>query len=274
MSAIPQNNDKPPIIVKQVKKARCPHHGGAWKVAYADFVTAMMAFFLLMWILEVTTPEQKSGLAAYFQSAGIAQDVSSSIIDLNTGGDSLPQQIFPETIPQSLSELESEPAPFDVLMSQLQEDIRSDPMLSPYQDQLLIDITEQGLRIQLVDRDNRPLFALGNADLHSYARQLLEQLAIRLSAFNYRLSIAGHTDAMPYNGSNKGYGNWELSSDRANAARRQMVAAGFPARLIARVEGLADTQPLDPVTAFSPVNRRISVLLLNQASEHALDSSN
>ena len=276
-----------PIIVKRIKKGGHGHHGGAWKIAYADFVTAMMAFFLLMWLLGSTTKGDMEGIAEFFKTplkvamqGGTGAGDSSSI--LQGGGQDLTRRNGQvkkgETPPDRKSyDLKAAKAALEAAeaqrLAQLKQKIEStidaNPQLKKYKNQLLLDITQEGLRIQIVDEKNRPMFESAKAELQPYTRDILDVLALVLNDVPNKLSLSGHTDSTPYM-TESGYSNWELSADRANASRREMVRGGLAENKILRVVGLAGVNHLDRKDPFSPVNRRISILVMNKRTEDAL----
>ena len=256
----------PPIIVKRVKKAAHAAHGGVWKIAYADFVTAMMAFFLLMWVLGSTTSGDLAGISAYFQNplrvavaGGSGSGDATRII--KGGGDNIFKQAGQEAkadanTPQSKISREeevseqfnrSEAAKLDQLKQDLEKQISSDPALDKFKSQIFMDITSDGLRIQIVDEKNRPMFDSGSADMAPQTRQLLTLIGKVLSGLNNRLRIEGHTDSRQFGGGPAGYGNWELSSERANAARRAIVGGGLQESRVAQVAGFADSARLNQI---------------------------
>lgn len=265
------------------------HHGGAWKIAYADFVTAMMAFFLLMWLLGSTSKYDKQGIEDYFNTPlsvmlGTKDGSGASRPNVVQGGgrdltntkpgDGAQQQ--PEPAAARAASV-AVPAPADAeklkqLKAKLSALIEQSPALRAFKDQIRISITNEGLRIEIVDSQNRPMFASGSAKPESYATAILMQIGAALNDVDNRISIAGHTDAVPYSGGTAGYSNWDLSSDRANAARRALVAGGMREDKLLQVRGLADVLPLDRNVADEPTNRRISILVLNHAAEQAFFS--
>jgi chemotaxis protein MotB len=273
---------KQPIVVKKIKKGGHGHHGGAWKVAYADFVTAMMAFFLLMWLLGSTTQEERTAISEYFQNPSAIQGpggASTSMIKLGGAlevprGEKEPlRDAASETAkptPEEIAEIIEDQARLDELMQKLKEQIEANPTLKDFKDQLLLDITSEGLRIQIVDRENRPMFDLGGTRLKPYTREILRELTRTINEVPNHVSLTGHTDATPYSRERQDYSNWELSADRANAARREMVVAGMPEKKFGRVVGLADSVMFDKENRFNPVNRRISIVVLNKATERAI----
>jgi chemotaxis protein MotB len=296
-----------PIYVKRVKKVAGGHHGGAWKVAYADFVTAMMAFFLVMWLVTAVSKEQRAAIFDYFKNPSMEPGksvkpapgqmgpggASSSPINLGGGLDA------PKTSLQKTDKIGatvmSEPAKpielqteeeraaaeaakqaelqrlvekkqLDALMQDLEEAVSKSQALQPFKDQLLLDITPEGLRIQIVDAQNRPMFDLGSSRLKPYTRDILREVASYLRTVPNRLSITGHTDASPYAGLT-GFTNWDLSTDRANSARRALEAAGLATERISRVVGLASSVLFDKQNPRSAVNRRISIVVMTRAAE-------
>ena len=272
-----------PIIVKRVKKGgHGGHHGGAWKIAYADFVTAMMAFFLLLWLLGSTTEADLKGISDHFQAplrvgmqGGSGAGDATSIIqgggtDLTriTGqqnrGSPTPNNSRPTE--QELREMQEqlEQIRLEALRDNLESLISVSTTLQPYRDQIKMDFTEEGLRIQIVDDQNRPMFATGSATLQSYSSTILRELSGPLNDVGNLISITGHTDSTPFQGGLAGYSNWELSTDRANAARRELVAAGSRPDKVLRVVGVADSIPFTAENPADPTNRRISIVVLNQ----------
>jgi len=261
-----------PIIVKRVKKRAAAHHGGSWKVAFADFATAMMAFFLVLWLTTNATPEQKLAVEGYFKDpVGYTEGGSQNPVDLGgsaavleaSGEDQVGSTIsVDDQSIESLSE-QLEQRQMEELFQDLREQIESSETLSEFRDQLLIDITDEGLRIQIVDRSQRPMFDSGSAQLKPYSQDILFELAKPLGSVRNKLSITGHTDATPFSG-RPGYTNWELSADRANAARRALVTGGVRPEQISRVVGLSDSVLFDKEDPTAPVNRRISIIVLNK----------
>jgi chemotaxis protein MotB len=273
-----------PIIVKRIKKISGGAHGGAWKIAYADFVTAMMAFFLLMWLLGSTAKGDLAGIAEYFKtplkvamSGGSGSGDSSSVIqgggtDLTRSngqvkkGESKPQKKTYD-LKSARAVLEREEGiRLQALKAKIEATIEANPALKKYKNQLLLDITTEGLRIQIVDEQNRPMFALAKADLQPYTRDILHAIGTVLNDVPNRIGLSGHTDSTPYF-SDAGYSNWELSADRANASRRELIMGGMDEGKILRVVGLASAAHLDRKNPFNPINRRISIIVMNQKTE-------
>jgi chemotaxis protein MotB len=266
---------KQPIVVKKIKKAGGGHHGGAWKVAYADFVTAMMAFFLLMWLLGSTGAEDRKSISDVFKNPSAVQGpggASTSMIKLG-GAMEVPRgegEPMRKPTPEELSQDMQEAAKLDELMQRLKKQIEETPTLAEFKDQLLLDITSEGLRIQIVDKKGRPMFDLGSAVLKEYTAEILHELARTIAEVPNHLSVTGHTDATPFGGARPDYTNWELSADRANAARRALSYGGLKRDKFGRVVGLASSVPFDKENPTAPVNRRISIVVLNRATERAI----
>src|SRR5471030_2911894 len=283
----------PTVVVRRKKKSgHGGHHGGAWKIAYADFVTAMMAFFLLMWLLGSTSKYDKQGIEDYFNTPlstvfggkdgsgaartsvieGGGRDLSSSRPGEATKSQTQP---LPKTTERAAATATAAAAAKDdaqrlqQLKQKLSALIERTPALAAYKDQIRIDITSEGLRIEIVDSLKRPMFPSGSAKLESYVVTILSQIGASLNDVDNRVSLAGHTDAVPYSGGETGYSNWELSSERANAARRALVAGGMNERKVLQVRGLADALPLNKDVTDEPTNRRISILVMNKAAEEA-----
>jgi len=276
-------NNTQPIIVKRVKKVAGGHHGGAWKIAFADFATAMMAFFLVMWLMSSATPEQKKLISGYFQDPiGFTESASPHVIDL--GGTPTPspdRTLNPELEPaQSEAQIDAQQAEafaeqiererLELLLQELQNKVDENPELQKFKDQILFEITQDGLRIQIMDAENRPMFALGSAQLQPYFEDILLALVETIAAVPNKISISGHTDAKPFSGRGD-FGNWELSASRANAARRTLVYGGYPEEQIARVVGYASSALFDRKDPFNPVNRRIDILVLTKKAQRSIE---
>jgi chemotaxis protein MotB len=277
-----------PIIVRRKKVLAAASHGGAWKIAYADFVTAMMAFFLLMWLLGSTTKGELDGIAEYFKNPmrvslqggstsgdsssmirGGGKDVSRRDGQLNRGAIPEPRRHVDLKTAQAVVE-QDELARLTDLKAKIEAVIEASPTLQLYRRQLLIDIISEGLRIQIVDEQNRPMFELGRAALLPHTRDILHEIGRVLNGVPNRISLSGHTDASPYYGGERGYSNWELSADRANASRRELVAGGMQESKVVRVVGLSSAVLFDREDAYNPINRRISVIVMNKQAEEAI----
>jgi chemotaxis protein MotB len=275
-----------PIVIKRIKKSGAASHGGAWKIAYADFVTAMMAFFLLMWLLGSTTKAQMEGIAEYFKTplkvaltGGSGAGDATSII--KGGGTDLTRkagQVMKSedekkksviSLDKSKSE-KVEKAKLEEMKAKLDKLIEQNPLLKQFKNQLKIDITDEGLRIQIIDDKNRPMFDSGGAVMKPYTRDILHAIGKTLNELPNRISLSGHTDSIQYTTGERGYSNWELSADRANASRRELVAGGLEDGKIMRVVGLGSAVPYDKEHPDDPVNRRISIIVMNKRAEEAI----
>ena len=253
-----------PIIIKRVKKGGHNKHGGAWKIAYADFVTAMMAFFLLMWLLGSTTEGDKKGIADFFNAplkvallGGSGAGDSSHVV--RGGGQDLSRttgQVKEGDVPSkrkllNIKSLEAEQkraemARLEALKKKVEDALAASPKLAAMKSQIRLDMTRDGLRIQIVDEQSRPMFDSGSAVVKPYMRELLREIGHVLSDVPNRITLEGHTDAQPFSGGERGYSNWELSSDRANASRREIVAGGLPEDRMLLVQGLASSNLFVP----------------------------
>ena len=275
-----------PIIIKRVKKGGHAAHGGAWKIAYADFVTAMMAFFLLMWLLGSTTEGDKKGLQDYFQSplkisllgGGTGAGDASSVI--KGGGTDLTRQegqvkkgdIEADRKLYNLqalkvAQMKAERERLELLRDRVKDVIDASQQLSALKSQIRLDMTRDGLRIQIVDDQNRPMFDSGSDQVKPYMRAVLQAIGSVMSEVPNRLTLEGHTDAKPFSGGLAGYSNWELSSARANASRRELVAGGLKDERVLRVQGLAASVLYDKQDPFNPMNRRISIIVMTREAE-------
>ncbi len=264
-----------PIVIKRIFKVD-GHHGGSWKVAFADFATAMMAFFLLMWIMGQTTEEQKGAISEFFNNPSAVPGTSSIPPAAASFGDGGPSNAMidlggsmelPRADNAELDAAETNRAMLKDLRQELMQAMEEQSGLADYTDHILIDISPEGLRIQIVDQERLSMFPLGSASLEPFARHLIGQLAGILGKDDLLISISGHTDSLPL--VRAGYSNWELSTDRANAARRALVEAGLDEARLGRVVGLGSTVPLLDEDPAHAVNRRISILVMNQ---EAIDS--
>ena len=288
-----------PILIKKVKKGHGhAHHGGAWKVAYADFVTAMMAFFLLMWLLGSTANGDLKGIAEFFQnplkvgmSGGSGAGDATSI--LNGGGKDLTsssgqvkdgdveskkrgatvreaktEQLKTEQLRKEFERREK--ATLNELKQSIERLIEGNTMLRQFKNQLLMDVTTEGLRIQIIDEQNRPMFDTSSAELKPYSKVILREIGRALNAVPNKVSFSGHTDAAQFVGGEKGFSNWELSANRANASRREMIAGGMDENKVLRVVGLSSTVLFDKNDPLSASNRRINIVVLNKKTEEAM----
>lgn len=287
------NGAPQPIVIKRIAGGH-GHHGGSWKVAFADFATAMMAFFLLMWLMGSTSAEQKGGISQYFENPSAVQGVSptpsptavqgpggasSELIDMGGSteqyknkapaeGEEDPDPTKKAVEAAAKAAEAAETAQLGKLKDDLQQAIELEASLQPFKDQIMLDLTAEGLRIQIVDKENRSMFDLGGATLKDYSLALLLKLAKVIQTVPNHISISGHTDQSKYIRQN--YSNWELSTDRANSARRALIVGGLPEEKIGRVVGLASTALLDPQQPSNPINRRISIIVMNARTEQAI----
>lgn len=295
------DDEKQPIIIKKVKKGGGGHHGGAWKVAYADFVTAMMAFFLLLWLLNVSTDMQKAELAAYFDDPTHPKvSDSKSGAGGTLGGISVspignmssnlqppvapPVQEQPKPSPmipppqmqpqqqqnnkQSEAQKKAENQRFEAVKKLLEETVKENTELNKLSDHIEIDITNEGLRIQIVDKEGESMFPLGSAKMLEKTEKILYAVGGVIKVMPNDLSIRGHTDGTPYR-TGAVYTNWELSADRANASRRALLAAGVKRQKLANVMGKADTDLYVKDDPEAAQNRRISIVLLREEVKKA-----
>jgi len=278
-----------PIIVKKIKKGGHAVHGGAWKIAYADFVTAMMAFFLLMWLLGSTSEGDKKGLSDYFAAplkvamlGGNGAGASNSILtgggaDLTKqagqsrrgeGKDPIQKKMIAEAMKEEVAKQDAKK--LATLSAKISAVISNSPKLAEFSSQIRLDTTPDGLQIQIVDDQKRPMFDSGSATVKPYMRDILREIGAALNGVENKISLDGHTDRSSYSNAERGYSNWELSSDRANASRRELVAAGMPDDKLARVVGLASSNLLDALDPLSPANRRISITVMTREAEERL----
>jgi chemotaxis protein MotB len=277
-----------PIIIKRIKKSGHSAHGGAWKIAYADFVTAMMAFFLLMWLLGSTAEGELKGIASYFNTPvkvslmggggsgnsnsilpGGGRDLSASIGQVDGGDAERAVKMMGAQMARS-AEARRDEVRIDVLQQKIASAIMNNPNLAEYASQIELEKTTDGLHIQIVDEQNRPMFDTGSALVKPYMREILRAIGAALGDVENRIALAGHTDAKPYGSGYRGYSNWELSADRANASRRDLVAGGLPDDKLLRVEGLASSRLRNPQAPTDPANRRISIVVLTKEAEDRL----
>jgi len=286
------------VIIKRVKKGgHGGHHGGAWKIAYADFVTAMMAFFLLLWLLNSVSQESLEGISNYFaptavssstsgsgqilggktiseEGVGTSNSSSSSVtMDLpppraGSGGEALQeaQDVTEDAARKALEQVENQQ--FEQAKEVIEQAIESAADLQQLKDSLLIDDTPEGLRIQIVDQDGLAMFPSGGSEMFPHTKRLLQLVSKVILSMPQQISVSGHTDAVRFTNS-RGYSNWELSSDRANAARRELMANGVPYERVSRVVGKAETEPLKQDDPNDASNRRLSIILLRGTGEHA-----
>ncbi len=282
------------IIIKRVKKGGHAHHGGAWKIAYADFVTAMMAFFLLLWLLNSVTQEQLEGISNYFAPASIAKTTSGSggmfggtaisvdgtmqhlssspsvTVDLpppkagSGAQDAVEREISAESAAQLAKQKEEEQ--FEKASQELKELLEKVPDVRNLVNSIIIDNTPEGMRIQIIDQQGLAMFPSGSAQMYPHTREVLKVVSEVVKKLPQNISITGHTDSTRFAGGDLGYTNWELSADRANATRRAMIELGVPTTRLARVVGAAEQDPLDKANPADPKNRRMAIIMLRDAT--------
>ncbi len=301
----PEKANQPIIVRRIIVEGHHGHHGGAWKVAYADFVTAMMAFFLLLWLLSTSSEDVLKGLAEYFSEAvaqtGPPGGVGGTLQGLTVVPDQVPRTpSSPFALQTSVAMRDEEPKDdetelalgtasegadlrhlddatldrewrrreekrFEAAKRAIEAALSSSPELEKFKESLIFDQTPEGLRIQIVDREQTSMFPLGSDVMYPHTRRLLAVVVQAIANMPNRLSIRGHTDARPFLSGT--YDNWRLSSDRANATRQAMIEAGLDPARIAEVVGRADVEPLIASDPNDPRNRRISLVLLHDRRE-------
>lgn len=263
------------IVVKKRKSHGHGHHGGSWKIAYADFMTAMMAFFLVMWLLSNSTPEERHQIAEYFKmplKAAMSNGDRFSLSDsaIPGGGDDMLKVQGEVQKRRADSSRQREMQSLNRVRERLDQLIKNDPRLKELQPNLKIKLLNDGLRIQIIDSKQRPMFRSGNKEVEPYMRDILRAIAPVLNDIPNSISLSGHTDDTPYASGERSYSNWELSADRANASRRELVAGGLQDNKILRVVGMANAMNLKNVPGDDPANRRISILILTKEKAHEI----
>jgi len=273
------------IIIKRVRRVVKGQPLGSWKIAYADFVTALMAFFLLMWLTSTISPRDLKAIAEYFRTpmieylGGQSDEQTRSMIPSNYGDDkfldkgqvakgsllSKPTDLSQEIV-RKMAHLQ-ELRRLQLLKHQLEQLINSDPRLKKFKKQLLIDLTTEGLRILIIDEMSRPMFELGSSTLKPYTVEILQAIGNVLNQVPNKISLSGHTDAKAYQGAGAAYSNWELSAARANAARRELTDGGMNQDKVLRVVGLADAALFNRRDPYAANNRRISIVIMNRETE-------
>tara|TARA_R110002072_G_scaffold269868_2_gene429454 strand:- start:193618 stop:194565 length:948 start_codon:yes stop_codon:yes gene_type:complete len=283
------------IVIRRIKKSGGGHHGGAWKIAFADFALALMAFFLVLWLIESTTDLEKMVIAGYFSDprslANSGDGGTPYVLDLggrplSVANQGLNLALVQEDQDQNVESAEDLENPeaielarlrqiemLDSVRGQIEELVAGNQEFEWFNDAASIELTADGLSIQITDRENRPVFNLGSSDMMPYARQVLWSMAQILDGVPNKVSIYGHTDSVPF-GSNGGeYTNWELSSDRANAARRALVEGGLPYEKFAQIIGMGSSIPLLEDSPEDQANRRIVIMVLNDLAERRLSEN-
>jgi chemotaxis protein MotB len=283
-----EKEKRPIIVIKRIIK-KSGHHGGSWKIAYADFVTAMMAFFLLMWLLSMLNKFQLMGISNYF-----SKPLKNVFVDNEKNDDMVKKIPAEQTKKYKLQLTKQEKVELDaksrgagkaedgkgeknnisnqkadakdgkliaLLKKKLEADLENNKEVKPYKAQLTFEIVKDGLKINLHDLQNKPMFSLGKTDFEVYAKSILQWLSAEINQSNYKITIIGHTDTNPYF-NNRNYSNWELSADRANATRRILIQYGMNSNKIIRIQGAADSMLLDQKKGENPINRRIEIIIL------------
>ena len=272
-------NQSHPIVIVKKRKHKGGGHGahGSWKIAYADFMTAMMAFFLVMWLISISSPKELIQIAEYFRTPLATavtggNRISNSQSPIPGGGDDYTQQQGEVNKQPNIDDLRKrmEQSRLSKLRGDLDQLIESDPKLRALRPHLKIDLVQEGLRIQIIDSQNRPMFKTGSAEVEPYMRDILRGIAPVLNEIPNKISLSGHTDDYPYATGERGYSNWELSADRANASRRELVAGGLDDGKVLRVIGMSNSMRLSARGGGDAINRRISLLVLNNQAEQAI----
>jgi chemotaxis protein MotB len=255
-----------PVIIKKIrKKGHGGGHGGAWKVAYADFVTAMMAFFLLMWLLAMVSPEKRAGVSYYFKHFNVFDKAGLSFVEtkITPKVSLMDNQALgkPELSLKIEEEEEKALKSGEALSEYLKKEIEA--KLSDFKDQIVIDTFEGAVRVEILDKETGTMFPLGSAEISTNGKRILKIISPAIITSGRKIAIEGHTDALVFAASHK-YSNWELSTERASAARREMERNGLPPEMLIRVTGYAATEPLVKSNLYDPRNRRISILMFYQ----------
>ena len=278
----PNGKSLQPIIIRRIRKGGKKYSAGTWKIAYADFVTAMMAFFLLMWLLGSASKGDLQGIESYFNTplkvSLMGGDGSGSSTSILPGGgprldrsadnvgptnDSLEQPKTQKTAAKA-AEAREEAKRLMQLKLKISALLKERPGLAEHIGQIRMEITADGLRIQIVDDQKRPMFDIGRSEVKPYMREILREIGSAIRDADSPITLAGHTDSTPYGMGERGYSNWELSSDRANSSRRELIAGGMAEGKIKRVAGMASTDPLLPADSANPINRRISIVVMTR----------
>jgi chemotaxis protein MotB len=265
-----------PVIIKKVrKKGHGGGHGGAWKVAYADLVTAMMAFFLLMWLLSMVSPEKRAGVSYYFKHFNVFDKAGLSFVEtkITPKASLMDDQALgkPELSLQIEEEEERALKSSETLSEHLKKEIES--KLNDFKDQIIIDTYEGAVRVEILDKETGTMFPLGSSDISANGKRILKTISPAIIGSNRKIAIEGHTDALTYAAPSK-YSNWELSTERASVARKELERDGLPPEMLMRVTGYAATEPLNKSDLYDPRNRRISILMFYQYKDKALEAVN
>ncbi|AFA40897.1 MotB family proton-channel complex protein [Wigglesworthia glossinidia endosymbiont of Glossina morsitans morsitans (Yale colony)] len=274
-----KKNSPTTILIKWRKAQNSSHHGGSWKIAYADFMTAMMAFFLVMWLLSTSTPQQREQIADYFRMPikdNLNKNQKTNIHSIpmpENGGSTIQTEHANQRKEQELAH-QKDIRRLNKTRYHLQQILKNDPRLRDFQRNMHITLVHEGLRIEIVDSKKRPMFTTGGKEIAPYMRYIMRIIAPVLNELPNRISLAGHTDNQPYINGERGYGNWELSADRANASRRELVEGGLMSDKILRVIGMANTMATKHKHSHYASQRRISIVILTQKQEAAIKKEN
>ena len=287
----PNGKSLQPIIIRRVRKGGKKYPAGTWKIAYADFVTAMMAFFLLMWLLGSASKGDLQGIESYFNTplkvslmGGDGSGSSTSILPgggprLDRSADNVgptndsPEEPKTQKAASKAAVAREEAWRLVQLKSKIMALLKERPGLAEHIGQIRMEITADGLRIQIVDDQKRPMFDIGKSEVKPYMREILREIGSAIRDADSPITLAGHTDSTPYGMGERGYSNWELSSDRANSSRRELIAGGMAEGKIKRVAGMASTDPLLPADSANPINRRISIVVMTREAAARLLSA-
>lgn len=280
-----KNKSERIIIIKKKSKPDDGHHGGSWKIAYADFMTAMMALFLVMWLIAKASPQELQGIAEYFRTPLLVgnnggKNISDSESPIPGGGDDVSKELGEEKNiilnphSESLESKQLEKIQLIETARKIYEVFEIDPRLKTLAPNLIIELTDMGLRIQILATDDQPMFDIGSAVIQPNMQEILFALAPILNSLPNKITLSGHTDERQYVNGDRGYSNWELSADRANASRRELIAGGLDSSKIIRIIALADTVSLNNPNYSKDANRRISILILNKAAQQYIEEEN
>ena len=287
----PNGKSLQPIIIRRIRKGGKKYSAGTWKIAYADFVTAMMAFFLLMWLLGSASKGDLQGIESYFNTplkvslmGGDGSGSSTSILPgggprLDRSADNVgpttdsPEEPKTHKAASKAAEAREEAKRLMQLKLKISALLKERPGLAEHIGQIRMEITADGLRIQIVDDQKRPMFDIGKSEVKPYMREILREIGSAIKDADSPITLAGHTDSTPYGMGERGYSNWELSSDRANSSRRELIAGGMAEGKIKRVAGMASTDPLLPADSANPINRRISIVVMTREAAARLLSA-
>lgn len=265
-----------PVIIKKVrKKGHGGGHAGAWKVAYADFVTAMMAFFLLMWLLAMVSPEKRAGVSYYFKNFNVFDKSGLSFVETKVASSINVIDTQATGKPELSLKIEDEEEralkSAETLSEHLKKEIET--KLADFKEQIIIDTFEGAVRVEILDKETGTMFPLGSAEISTNGKRILKTISPAIIGSNRKIAIEGHTDALVYAASHK-YSNWELSTERASVARKELERSGLPPEMLMRVTGYAATEPLIKSNIYDPRNRRISILMFYQYKDKTQEAMN